>query len=377
MLRTTRSKFFVGSALAATLLLTACSSSTDETTTTGNAAGNGDCTVPEVLTTAPDTLLSDVPLTEPAPTGKSVAYVAQTDIPQYAYYAENITQAAESLGWTLDVYSFTTDAPGAFDQAIASNPDYIVALGLPEEQITRQLESARDAGIPVLNKGTYGDSRPDENYYVMNQNPESYINSVDWMIADSGCTANVLTVSLLTYPYFQNVQNVMDARFAEYCPECTHETLDITFDQLGAGDGPQIVTSQLQSNPDIDYLFFVVPAPMTGVLPALASVGLDENIKVMVNTPSQAEIRQLADGELWALSTVAQDPWGYEAMDLLVRLAIDMDVTEFVNSDAATIGATQPWIISTPEDAQPFVDQPWGWAGPADWREQYEALWLL
>ena len=61
---------------------------------------------------------------------------------------------------------------------------------------------------------------------------------------------------------------------SENCPDCTYQSLDVTIDQLVAGEVPGAVASKLQANPDINYIHFTFVDIPAGVADTLEEAGL-------------------------------------------------------------------------------------------------------
>ena len=91
----------------------------------------------------------------------------------------------------------------------------------------------------------------------------------DAIIVDSGGTANVVLFAMGDIPVSVSLIEAGLDTFDENCPGCTHEMVRIQSGDIGT-TLPGRVVSELQNNPDADYLVLQDGALSLGVAAALA-----------------------------------------------------------------------------------------------------------
>ena len=89
-----------------------------------------------------------IPL-DSVPEEKTVAWL-ECSLPSCAAIGVGFTEAAEALGWNLEVISWSTDAAAAFQQALDQGVDYVAITGTQPALIQDQLDQANAAGIPTM-----------------------------------------------------------------------------------------------------------------------------------------------------------------------------------------------------------------------------------
>lgn len=368
----------VVAACAAALAVSAagCSTSSDD------VGGNGSAQyvpAPEAPVIPPDTIRLDIPLTQKPEAGKMIGYVSPAS-PQGTYYGEQLKTATAALGWNSRDFTFTNDAGAAISAAVGAKVDYIYLQNAGDKATFKpQLEAAKKAGIPLINNGTTDESDPAGGYYTVSRDGSDYSEALaDWTINDSKGTANVVLVTMLEYPYFQGTRNVIEKRYAQGCSGCKLGVLDVTTAEAGAGSVPAKLVSYLQSNPDVDYVYFQFSDILTNVAPTLKSAGLADRVKIITGTGTKVALEQLADGDIAATTQYAQAAAPWTIVDLAARLSVNEPITaELLNSPGYKFGTAPTWMIVDPEVAKTWAAEPFGWPGPEGFQDQFKSLWLV
>ena len=103
----------------------------------------------------------------------------------------------------------------------------------------------------------------------------------NWAIVDSDGAANILIVSIPDFPVLKAETDAYIAELEANCPDCSSTpSSNITIPQLVGGEVPAAVASQLQANPDINYVFFSFGSLPSGVTASLESAGLLDQVTV-------------------------------------------------------------------------------------------------
>ena len=341
------------------------------TSPTGTSSGDG---AVEVLTSPPTEMTVTEPLPQ-APEPKRVAWV-NCEVPACQVNNEFFTAAAEALGWDVELITYSFASPGtAFQQAIDSGVDYIATSGVALAQIEEQVALAKEQGIPIFE--CYSTDVPageENNLYAQCAGllaTDVVADTVtDWIIDDSGGDANVVMVTIRDFPILVAQEEAAQAAFSERCPDCTTDVLSATIDDLGAGEVPQQVASYLQSNPDVDYVWFLFSNVSIGVSDALEGAGLLEGRSLVGTQAEVPQLQEIVDGTNRAWSAL---PFEYAMWILVDQMARHATGVWSLEQEAeASIIPT--WVVDSPEAAAELLPTE-GWHGPDGFQDAFKAMW--
>lgn len=347
----------------------------DTATTAGSsdttAAAGGDL---EVVTTPPNEMTVTEPLPS-APEKKSVAFV-NCQLPACQINNQYFETAIDALGWDSTIINYDFAAPGtAFQQAIDSGVDYIATSGVALAQIEEQVTAAKDAGIPIFE--CYSTDVPageENNLYAqcagLLGTQATADTMANWIIDDSGGEANVLLVTIRDFPILVAQEDAANKAFSDRCSGCTVDALSATIDDLGAGEIPQQVASYVQSNPDVDYVWFLFSNVSIGVSDALSSAGLLEGRNLVGTQAELPQLQEIAAGtnRAWTALPNAYSMW--ILVDQMARYATDVWSIE----EEQTASVLPTWVVATPEAANELIPNE-AWNGPEGFEDSFKELW--
>ena len=358
------------------LLLAACGDDTTDPAAAGETAGDSTDSGGESATvTSPP---SEMTVTEPlpsAPEPKSVAFV-NCAVPSCQVNEPYLEEALDELGWDLTVITYDAAAPGtAFQQAIDAGVDYIATSGLPLAAIEEQVTQAAAAGIPIFE--VYSTDAPggEDNNLFSQIGGSASVDAAsdvltDWVIDDSEGDANVVFVTIRDFPILVDEEDAVSAAFADRCEGCSIEALPVTIADLGAGAVPQQVASFLQSNPDVDYVWFSFSNLSTGVSDALDGAGLLEGRRLVGLQHESPQLQEIIDGTNTAWLAV---PYPYGMWVLADQMA--RHATGVWNADLQETASVLPtWVVDSPEVAEGLLATD-GWPGPDGFQDSFRELW--
>lgn len=357
------------------LLAAACGDDSDDGASTGGGEGEqASAADVQVVTDPPTDFAVTDPLPDP-PEPKSVAFLV-CPVPTCEENVPHITEATEALGWDIETISMDQANPGvAFQQALDGGFDYIALTGVPLTAIEEQMAEARDRGIPVFECHSTDVAEGEANgLYSQCAGAESVgvaaDRLADWVIEDSGGDANVVAVTIRDFPILVAEEDALVAAFEDRCPDCSVEGLPVTVDDLGAGEVPQQVASYIQSNPDVDYVWFTFSDLSIGVSEALEGSGVleDRNLVGVLFEPPQLEEIAAETNRAWV---AVPDPYAMWTMvDQMARHATGVWDVE-LEHEAAVMPA---WVVDDPAVAEDLIDQG-GWLGPDGYEDHFKELW--
>jgi ABC-type sugar transport system substrate-binding protein len=263
---------------------------------------------------------------------KTIAWL-ECDVPTCAaYITPGFKDATAAIGWDLKIIPMKSTEPGpAFQQAIDAKVDFIASTGLATAQYQAQLDAANAAGIKVLS--CFGTDDPSPTTIQMQCGDEAFVGKTgplmaDWAANDSAGKANVLIVSIPDFPVLKVETDAFIAQLKTNCSTCTYEELNVTLDDLIGGKVASAVVSKVQANPKTNYVFYSFGDLPGGVSAALATAGLDKQVKQYGQDFSGIDLQEIVDGTMGAWSA---DPKGYTAwlmVDAAARLSLGMTLDE-------------------------------------------------
>ena len=375
-------------AIIATLSLhaSACGSDSDPAVADASTEGADDASAEGVeaakafladyLEPASDFPLIDSPLTK-SPGKKTVGFVVCPD-PSCVDLAKFLKQGTDALGWTLKTVNANdwSDPGSAIQQLIDANVDYISLTGFPIAQYESQMAAMKAKGIPLFQAYSTDVPEGEANNLYSDSNDASSAEVfarviADWVIVDSGGDAKVLNVTLGTTPILDAQVAAAKDEFEMNCPGCSFDVLTGTQNDLVTAALPQQVVSYLQTNPDTDYVYFAYTSLGTGVVSALKSAGLLDQVKIVGTMGGKPQFQEIIDGTSAAWTALPAEFAMWTVADQMARFAAGEWSLELERESAIP----PLYVVQTVEQAKAVVDLPAGWAGPDGFKDAFRKLW--
>jgi len=311
--------------------------------------------------------------------GKTVFFVPATyQVPVFQAVQgalEGALSTADIKVEVCDGKSNPSNMASCMQQAIDANAGAIITGSIPEELVPVAFESARKAGVPVVNLMTApaGPGDPTQVAYLTPDYFALQALSAQWVIADSNAAAKVLYVEITDTP--ATVLWAEQAALPTYekaCPNCEVTVVKINTSQLDKL--PSLVTSELTKNPDINYVQtevdFVVQPTIEGLQAANAT-----SVKISGMDGTLAALQLLKGGQ-YVNSEV-----GFNA-DALAWYAADQAM-RMMSGQPASTNVTFPYQRMFTADnigelnLSPEAEKTGEWYGPTDYQDGFLGLWGL
>lgn len=368
-------------AVSALALATGCGGGEEDS---GSSGGEGSGSEESSITvtqadveehlTPPEDLPVDTPLPEPAPTGLDIIFVGH-EFSQSTDQLRGLTEAAEVLDWTVEDLTYDLTNPASLttsvQSAIEQQPDAVVIVGAVQEQYAAFLPDAQAAGIPLIGaytpgeaqEGMYPIARPEVQYpYLAGLLAE--VMAAD--AAETGETPNVVQLWTPAAEVFHNpINQGVEERLAEVCPDCTHELLGIEIPDMTSGAYTGQVVSYLQSHPDVKYIVANAGQLSSGLPAALAAAGLDD-VTIYGIPANDVQIEELAAG--------AEGAWVVQSFSLVGWIVADQ-IARVVTGDATELWDDEHLGYVVNSDNAGEVEDPVDPLIVADYQEEFAALW--
>jgi ABC-type sugar transport system substrate-binding protein len=283
-------------------------------------------------------------------------------------------EATDAIGWDLTTITYDPADPqgpsAAMRQAVDGGADYIAISGQTVEILGEALDAAKSAGIPVIDLYSTDEIGGEANGVYANVGSAAYSEAsfpllVDYIIADSGGDAHMLFVNIPDFTILQIAADATNAQFESECPDCVVTPLDVTINDLTSGAVASQVVSELQSNPDIDYVFTSIGDLATGLPEALAGAGLAEQAQIVTHVPNPEQIQAVADGAILAAIPLPRPESAWAAVDAMARLELGMEIDQ-ESHELLPIEVWTPDNVPTPAEE---------YEGPEGYQDQFTELW--
>ncbi|WP_239347515.1 substrate-binding domain-containing protein [Frankia sp. Cj5] len=371
----------VGAALA--LVLAACADNAGSTAPATGQTPASDTSLAAAKAnlanylTQPTSIVQSTPL-KSAPPKKKVAFVQCAD-PNCAILAGFVKDATAALGWNLTTLSATATDPGsAVQQAIDAGVDYIATTGYPVDLFKQQMNQAKSKGIPLfMCYSTDVPAGPGNNLYAdCTDGSAAGITGgaiADFVATDSNGKADVLLVTIPSYPILTAQADGMRAELAKNCPTCKVHVLETTVNDLAGGAVPQNISSYLQANPGVNYVYFTYNGLEKGVPAVLKTAGMLGKVKLVGTQGAQPQFTEVVNGTSAAWSALPQELAMWTMVDQMARVAVD----QWSLPDERKAAVTPFYLVTTPDQAKPLVDEKYGWPGPTGFKDTFKKLWGL
>jgi ABC-type sugar transport system substrate-binding protein len=366
-------------AVAVLTAATACSQPDEGGGDGGSSGGGGGNTAAEEELEQYLTPPEDIPLTEELEScpeeGKTIVV---TENPQAVTRKTNdgLEAGAQLLGWTVvrePVGTGPEDPQRAFDAALDRNPDAVLVSGNPSSTFREQLDRATAAGVPVLISDNGEDVGVSGTTYTIGLDDFNQTGLWGKMNADYAAAQgaeHVLIVDLSLYPILHAWAEGAAAELAEIAPDTGVTTLDAQITDLVAGEIPARIVSEIQRNPDIDWVLLALGDMTTGLDAALRAAGLAEQVSIGGESASTANVAALQEGAEDAWTGFAAEIHGMYRIDALARIFAGEDPTG--NESYSEL----PTQLMTPDNIgdAPLDDEGY-YVGVPDYLDHFEGIW--
>jgi ribose transport system substrate-binding protein len=315
------------------------------------------------------------PLKEKPPTGMHIAALS-CELTVCEETMEWVAEAAKKLGWSTKISLFSgapEDNLNKVEAAVAEHPDAIVLDGVSHETYEAGAEEAAKQGVPIVTFQSELEQKPEPPFVAnLDQGPQFDVMAeatANWFIKDSGGTGDAIAVAYAQFPLSERITSTTAETIEKDCPECSVKKLLVQSEDTGT-KLPGTIVSELQANPDVNYVILQDMAMFAGVEAAIREAGLQDKVKVMGNDTTPESIKAVEEGGLLGNMVFSQKANAYQAIDAVARSLEGMSTKE--TEEAPLMNQ-----IFTQENLPPNATLDAVNELPTNLIEQYEKLWLV
>jgi ribose transport system substrate-binding protein len=369
----------IAAVAAVALSSAACGQGSSGGTPAGGTAGEGggnaaaQQAVAQYLT-PPTGIPITAPLAKCPEAGKKLIV---TENPQAVTRKTNdgLEEGAKLLGWTVvrqPVGAGPEDPQKAFDAALDQKPDAVLVSGNPSSTFRAQLDRANAEGTKVLisdNGEPEGTKGTATTLTLDNFDQTGLWGKMSADYAASKGAKHVLVVDLSLYPILHAYTEGVVAELKTVAPDTKSTVLDAQITDLVAGEIPNKVVSEIQRNPDIDWVIMSLGDMTTGLSAALRAAGLADKVQVGGESASTANVTALKEGSEDAWTGFAAEIHGMYRIDALARLFNGEDLKPVNDAKLPTQLLTPDNIATAPLDAEGY------YVGVPDYATYFQGIW--
>jgi ABC-type sugar transport system substrate-binding protein len=381
--RSTRHRVTAAVAVVAVSLLAACSSkgtssppaassasgsSATTTSSTSACISDANAFLAPYQTLETSLSASYMPLASKPAAGGSIVHLIgplPTEIP----LAQAQKLAAQAIGWKYTLLSFNgtvEDLNAKFEQAVALKPKMITLSGFPLAAISKSVADAKTAGIVVVladisdePSGYPGFSGVVEGGAVYNQ--VGALNAYQFMKA-SKCAGSVAIYGL-AYPILKVGADAFTQTVQAHCPNCKVSYNDLQGSDLGTPAATSAIVTKLQASPSTKYVYALIGGIASGLTTALNQAGLS-GITIFGADPDENAVAAVRNGTngWWVQYGAQVNGWA----------EVDAGLRAIESGKPVDDNPEYPLGLLTKTSTPAGVTLP---TVPADYVQQYEALW--
>jgi ribose transport system substrate-binding protein len=354
----------------------ASAQATTSASTSSNANSQALSSILAPVANEPTSVGVTTPLSKPAPKGIKVVGLDDGIVDENLYY-QGMAAAANSLGWSFSKQSINDSNP----QTVISAATSAINAGAKAVVMVSELQSTIDKILPlavqhhavILDTISSNSAHPGQ--ILASTEDHEFSTQGRYVIAailqQANASGQVAHIGETFIPQFATglvpEENGAKQVLAQYCPKCTMDRINVSYEDVTNGAYVQDIASYLQTHPDINYLFATNAFFVNGLVPALKQAGIPIP-KIVGTEPTAANFS--------ALKTGAAQEWFYVPQQVLGWVWTD-ELARYFTGDNYNIWNTtafDPQWLMTAQNIQqvPNVND---LNPPADYQAQFEKLW--
>jgi ribose transport system substrate-binding protein len=289
-----------------------------------------------------------------------------------------LNAAATAAGWSYKsvAYSSTNSATlvAGMQQALQYHPAAVALFGVPYSAWSSVVPAYKaahvaiitgfDPGVPVTSL-TSGQIQP--NFYGQADR------IADYVVAKSNGKAHVLVFDIPAYPVDLAATKRFQSDLDSLCPGCTTTPLNVSIDQVTAGQTESAIVSALQKDTNVNYVEICNGGFTPGFPSALAAADLSSRVKVVGMVATTQDSAAIKAGTELAYTPLGHSMYSWLMVDAALRFAEGMPVP---TSAYVKFGAPTMLIDSATVNKMSAANVN-DFQIPANYQQQFLKLWKV
>lgn len=374
-------------ALAAALLLAACGSSSDDGGSSTGSTGSGDggaattsggSDAKAAAQRLVDAASGPVAFESPGEAfdissarGKTIWIVCNdTSLPFVQAVLRGFDQAAKIAGVNVKLFNAKGQSNAAaqgIDQAVAAKAGAISVFGISLRYVTKAVEDAKAAGIPVvgaLNVDVAAPLEPNAAGEVSIDYVKSGELIAAYAIANTDGPVNALYQNLPGIDTFAAMKEGVEKGIAT-CSDCKLTSVDFTGDFKGS-EMTQ-TPSALARDPKLNWIIPAIDGMAQFAVPAVESAGKGDSVRIGSINAVASNLKLIQEGRVQAVDVGNNNQWFGWAM-------VDRSLRAIAGQEPATSTVPIKLFDARNLEGQDIEDEDALFSG-VDYRAEYQKLW--
>ncbi|MCW2527186.1 MAG: monosaccharide transporter substrate-binding protein family [Pseudonocardiales bacterium] len=283
--------------------------------------------------------------------------------------ADGAVTAGKRLGWSVDEIDGQGSTQGygqAFDTAFSRNPQAIITIALPTQQIQDRLAKAKQKGIVTIAAvdvppaaGVTADA-----YVSFPQSLMQGVLAYEEIARTNGRAKSIV----LTDPAYVTTADAMDeyVNVMKTCAGCSvYRGNYLVADSSDAGKVAAVITGALNSHPDATTLDVPFSIGLPAVIQAVKATG--RKITVITKDGDTTGIQAVASGGIFAVGGSSMNWAGWASVDQVVR---GLTKQPYLPGSSAGLGVAVAFKANAPSNGD--IEKV---TGMPDYSSEYLKLW--
>jgi ribose transport system substrate-binding protein len=322
----------------------------------------------EEAETVPAKVPESVPLENPPPKGKTLAWLSSGDATSETY-AGPIKEATEALGWNFKEFRggfAPEDITNAMNEVVASKPDAFMAISTPYSILKPYFEQFKSENVPVVMCCEVNVPKDPLVKMILDSSHAEGAGkkSADWIIAEGGEQESVAYLTTKDFEILNYFGAGFENELKRLDPSVEYGEIEVSAADIGKPTIGTTVVSYLRAHPNVKYVGVGFGLLATGLPAALQAAGLND-VKLVALIASPESLEAIRKGnENWGAAVETGPEWGIWGVSVLIRA---MNGEKIGNETQYPEPLLTEKNIPPPGEAYPVVIP--------DALEQYEKLW--
>jgi ABC-type sugar transport system substrate-binding protein len=268
------------------------------------------------------------------PTGKTIACLQNSAGGQvYVDICNAMKAAAKILGWTVKTLDENGSVKGvgdAFTQALQLHVDGIEdSDGQRVESYPTQFAQAKKQAVPVVWTSIPLPGQTPENdgqptFPIIGGQGQAYGQNLQTdllgaiIATQSDCQVHLAFQTAHSLAVIKGYDEKVQSKVSNFCPNAKFTTIENPITDMGTPAANARAVSELQSTPDVNFVFSAIAPWLSGLPAAIHGAGLPARKFVSAN-PQETDLAALKNGTYTSLLGTQSAWFGWYAMDSFVR----------------------------------------------------------
>lgn len=319
----------------------------------------------------PDSIGADTPVSKPPTGSKTIAFLS-CDVDVCIRSQKAGLAATEAIGWEGVAMPFNgtpEDILEKVNAAIDMGVDGIAINGVPKATYAAAFDRAERAGVAIV-AGAVADEPEGPLVEVQDGIAEfTLVGELlgNFIIADSEGRANAILFDMANFPIGQKLIEVARDTINDNCDTCQARTVTTQVSEIGTKT-PSIIVSELQREPNANYVVLADSVMAAGVAAALREAGLAERVKVTGTNATMESLANVENGTEHGYVQFSTPYFAWQAVDAFIR---------HFNGDPQIKQWDMPLRINTAETVEGQDAEDVLYNLPPDMQEQFLKLWKI